>query len=254
MIGFERVCETLKEKESAVLAFSGGFDSSYLAEACARSLERVCAVFVDLPVTSDRQKSEAVRIAGAIGIPLAVVELDWKTLGDMKLNDGMRCYHCKKAIYREVRSVAEDLEMNNVICGDNYDDLKAGRPGKLAASEAGVMSPLEELKITRKEILDFVTSKSWSEGMIKETCLATRIPEDVFLADGLLKDIEEIEETIRKVTGISQVRFRHRGDRGVIQTYPEDIEKVTEKLPVLMSELKEKRLSFRVDPEGYKDF
>lgn len=254
MEGFGKVCEALKGSESAVLAFSGGFDSAYLAEACVLSLDKICAVFVDMPVTSDRQRSEALRIAEAIGIPLRVLKLDWNPLGDMKLNDGMRCYHCKKAIYGAVKSVAAEMGTDNVFCGDNYDDLDSERPGRLAASETGVRSPLEELKITRKEILDFVFSKPWSEGMIKDTCLATRIAEGTVLTDGLLEEVEEAEKIIRKVTGVSQVRFRHREDRGIIQTHPGEMGKITDNLTELESEMKKRGLSFRVDPEGYKDF
>ncbi len=254
MDGFEKVCKSLENVESAVLAFSGGFDSSFLAEACALSVRNFHAVFVDMPVISERQRSDAKRIAEKLEIPLIVIELDWDSLTDMKSNDGMRCYHCKKAIYEEVKSVAKELEINTIFCGDNYDDLNVDRPGRIAASEAGVKSPLEELKITRDIVLNYVNKRPWSEGMVKGTCLATRIPEDVKLSDKLLEEIEEIEEMICRVAGISQVRFRHHGDYGVIQTYPEDIQKITDSMPELMSEFENKELSFRVDPEGYKDF
>ena len=254
MRGFDRVCESLKNLESAVLAFSGGFDSSYLAEACVLSLKQTYAVFVDMPVISERQRIEAERIADALGISLVVVKLGWDDLSEMKSNDEKRCYFCKKAIYDEVKSVAKDFGIDTVVCGDNYDDLRDDRPGKIASSEAGVISPLEDLKISRKEIVDHVKSKSWSEGMIKDTCLATRIPENTVITDGCLEEIEEIEEIIRNTVGISLVRFRHRGNWGLIQTLPEDIPKLMEKLPELESAIKKKELSFRVDPEGYKGF
>lgn len=250
---FDDVCRSLKERESAVLAFSGGYDSSYLAEACVRSLDRMCAVFVDMPIVSRRQRSEAERIAGEIGIPLVVVALDWEDLPEVSSNCSRRCYFCKKSIYSAVRSVADDLGIETCICGDNHDDLSADRPGRTAALESGMYAPLEELKVTRQDILGHVNSRDWSEGLIKDTCLATRIPTGRTLTDGLLTEVEDWESLIREVSGIGQVRFRHHGDHAVIETSPEEMASLRKSMPELNRVADRKELSLRLDPEGYKN-
>lgn len=253
MYRFDDVCRSIREKGSAVLAFSGGYDSSYLADACVRSLDEVCAVFIDMPIVSRRQRLEAERIAGEIDIPLAVVSLDWEDMPEVSSNGPGRCYFCKKSVYSAVRSVADDLGIETCICGDNHDDLSADRPGRAAALESGMYAPLEELKVTRPDILEYVNSRDWSVGLIKDTCLATRIPAGRALTDELLTEVEEWESLIREISGIVQVRFRHHGDHAVIETSPEEIPLLRKSMPELNRVAGRKELSLRLDPEGYKN-
>lgn len=251
---FNEVCELLKELDPVVLAFSGGYDSSYLAEACVLSLNRAYAIFVDMPLISRRQRSEAERIANSIGIPLKIIEIDWEDLSNIAKNDLERCYFCKKAVYSAVIEVAKELEISTFICGDNYDDLLQHRPGQKAASELGILSPLETLKVNRSDILDHVNSKEWSKNMIKDTCLATRIPTGTVLTTGLLNYIEKWESLIRDIADVEQVRFRYFGDDALIQTSPDEIKKLENNMLELNEIASEKGLSLRFDPEGYKEF
>ncbi len=249
---FSEVCGLLKELDSAVLAFSGGYDSSYLAEACRCSLDRTYAVFVDMPIVSRRQRSEAERIADDIGIPLRIIEIGWGDLTNVVKNDLEKCYFCKMAVYSAVKGLGKELGIDVCLCGDNHDDLLQHRPGRRAASELGVLSPLETLRITRSDVLDHVNSKDWSKNMVKDTCLATRIPTGTVLTEASLNYIEEWESLIRDVAGVSQIRFRYFGDDALIQTSPEEIAQLRNKMPELNGIALRKGLSLRLDPEGYK--
>ena len=250
---FDDVCEFLNKLDSAVIAFSGGFDSTYLAEACMLSLKRTYAIFVDTPLISKRQRSEAERIADSIGIPLKIVKIKWENLLEVTENDEQRCYFCKKIMYSAVKELAEELGINTWICGDNYDDILQHRPGRKAASELGILSPLETLKITRSDVLEHVLSKEWSRNMIKDTCLATRIPTRTVLTQTLLKNIEDWEFLIRKMTGIRQVRFRYFDNSASIQTLQDDIISLEKYMPELNKIASKKGLSLKINPEGYKE-
>jgi len=251
---FEEVCEFLRKMDSAVLAFSGGFDSSYLAEACVRSIEDVTAVFVDTPMVSRKQRVEAERIAGSIGIPFMVAELGWKDMPGVEANGADRCYRCKRAIYSTVRTLAVELGTGNCICGDNYDDLPQDRPGHKAAVELFFFRPLESLKVGRKEIVGHVTSKDWSKGLVKDTCLSTRIPCGTVITDAALREVEEWEALVRKTAGVEQVRFRYYGDSALVQTSPEELELLRRAWGRLKEMADEKGISLEFDLEGYKGF
>ncbi len=251
---FRDVCDYLGKMNSAVLAFSGGFDSSYLADACVNSIDDVTAVFVDMPIVSRRQRFEAERIAGSIGIPFEVVELDWNDMPGVDANEADRCYRCKRAVYSAVRTAAVGLGTGNCICGDNYDDLFQDRPGHRAAVELFIFRPLEALKVDRKDVVEHVLSREWSDGLIKDTCLATRIPCGTVITEDVLRDIEEWEMSIRKISGVRQVRFRHYGKSALVQTSPEEIETLHRTWPELEERAEEKGISLRFDPEGYKGF
>ena len=251
---FNQVCGLLKGLDSAVLAFSGGYDSSYLAEACVLSLNETYAIFVDMPITSRRQRSEAERIANLIGIPLRIIEIDWEELPGVIDNNLERCYFCKKAVYSAVKELAKELGIDACICGDNHDDLSQYRPGKKAASELGILSPLETLGITKSDVLEHVRSKEWSKNMIKDTCLATRIPTGTVLTETSLDIVEEWESLIRNITGVNQVRFRYFGNYALIQTSPNETVLVENKMQELNEIALKKGLSIRLDPEGYKEF
>lgn len=253
MYRFDEVCRSIGKRKSAVIAFSGGYDSSYLAEACLHSLDETCAVFVDMPIVSRRQMHEAERIAKEIGIPLMIVSLDWDEMPNVSYNDPKRCYFCKRSVYSAVRSVADELGINTCICGDNHDDLSADRPGRAAASEFGMLAPLEDLKVTRRDILRYVESKGWSDGLIKDTCLATRIPSGTPLTDELLAEVEGWESLIRDISGIRQVRFRHHGDHALIETSLEEMHQLRKSMLELNRIADRKGLSLRLDPEGYKN-
>ena len=252
MDAFERTVAYVKKLGSAALAFSGGFDSSFLAAACKEAGIKFVAVFVDTPLVSRKQRVDAERIAKLMDVPLTISTLDWEDMGGVEENGPMRCYFCKRAVYRAVNDVAEEMGIEYSMCGDNPDDSKEYRPGRKAAIEAGLLRPLETLEIGRSEIVEYVKTMGWSEGLVKDTCLATRIPSATPPDDEDLGNVEEWETFIRDISGTENLRFRYFGDSALIQTSAENIDRIWAEREKLLKRAREEGISLRFDPEGYK--
>jgi uncharacterized protein len=254
MDAFVRTVEYVGKLGSAALAFSGGFDSSFLACACKESGIRFAAVFADTPLVSRRQRVDAERIAQLMDIPLVIKRLEWEDMGGVKENGPMRCYFCKRAVYEAVNETAKEMDFACSMCGDNPDDLKENRPGRKASSEAGLLRPLETLGIGRSEIVEYVNSMDWSGGLVKNTCLATRIPSGTPLEDEDLGEVEEWEDFIADISRAENIRFRYFGNSAIIQTSAGDMEKIRNVWEELLGKAEEKGISLILDPEGYEGF
>ena len=243
--------EYVKGTEKAAVAYSGGFDSTLLLKLMTDILGDKCiGVFVDSPLLSQRQRSAAESIASEIGARVVHVRAE----GNMKNvfeNDPERCYFCKTIIYGKVREVASSLGIDVCMDGENSDDPEDERPGRRAAKEFGMKSPFRELGIGKLTIREAVRSLDIKETIVKDTCMATRIPFGTAFSEMDLRFIENCEDMIRQISGVSQVRMRISSDKATILTAPDEIRKLIDSRDILFRELRNMSLEPVIDMDGY---
>ncbi|MFA6804242.1 MAG: hypothetical protein WCR24_07135, partial [Candidatus Methanomethylophilaceae archaeon] len=207
---------------NVAVCFSGGLDSTVLlANAIDALPDSHLAVMIDMPILSERQRCAAIRIADFLGTRLITVRLSWKDLVELMDNGPERCYYCKKAIYSNVRRVAEEHGFTNIAAGENIDDKETERPGRRAGTEESIINPLLDLGIGRSVIEETVKKMGLPVCMIKDTCMATRFPTDMPIDEEKVRMAEDCERTIRMNTGVRQLRIKFREEEAVLLTDPD---------------------------------
>jgi len=208
---------------SALVAFSGGLDSSVIAKAAQLALgPKALAVTAWSPSSCDGEKEDAVKIAREIGIRHFLYESREFDDPLYLCNDKDRCYYCKKIRFAEMVRIAAEQDFQVVLDGSNADDQFDYRPGKRAAEELGVRSPLAELGITKDAAREL--AKSWNLSVWNkpaEPCLSTRVPYDQPLTPQLLRRIEAAESFL-KTFGLSPLRVRVQGETAARIEVPVD--------------------------------
>lgn len=212
---------------SAVVAFSGGVDSSVVAAVAARALgDRALAVTAVSPALPSGELDGARRVATAVGIAHEVISTAELDRLDYRRNDGFRCYHCKSELYDRLRALAAACGYAALLSGANADDVRDWRPGLRAAAEHEVRQPLLTAELGKAEVRALAHSLGVpSADKPASPCLASRLPYGSPVSAVVLAQIDRAEQAL-KLLGYRELRVRHFGVLGRVQLAAEELVRV----------------------------
>jgi uncharacterized protein len=214
---------------SAVVAFSGGVDSSLVAALAARTLgNRALAVTAVSPAVAAGELDGARAVAEAIGIAHETVATHELRREGYRRNDRDRCYHCKTELYDVLGVLAARRGFAAVLSGANADDLGDWRPGLRAAAEHGVIHPLLERGVTKAQVRRLARRLSVpSAEKPASPCLASRIPYLTPVDPETLAQVDRAEQAVKRL-GYAELRVRHYGNLGKLELPAGDLERALE--------------------------
>ncbi len=215
---------TLASVPSAVVAFSGGVDSTVVAAAAARVLgEGAVAVTAVSAALASGELDGARAVARAIGIEHEVVTTDELAREAYRRNDRDRCYHCRVELYEVLGAVAERRGSAAVLSGANADDLGDWRPGLRAAAERGVRHPLVEAGLGKAEVRAIARELGLPNAEKPASpCLASRLPYGTPVEVAVLAQIDRAEIALKRL-GYRELRVRHLGTLARVELGAEDL-------------------------------
>src|SRR5467141_3806603 len=224
----QALCETLASLESVIVAYSGGVDSAYLAYIASRTLgDRAVAVTADSPSYPERHRELAIRIARDFGLRHEIIHTSELERPEYRANPVNRCYFCKHELYTHLSRIAADRRAV-VIDGNNADDRGDYRPGRQAAREFGVRSPLDEVNLGKEEIRELSRRAglpTWDEPA--SACLSSRIPYHTEVTDEKLRVIERAERALRDL-GFRVFRVRHHDELARVEIGRDEMRRALE--------------------------
>ena len=221
----EQLRHYLAKYDSALIAFSGGVDSTFLAKVAAgipgKQVLLVTATSCTYPAS---ELAEAKRLAEKLDLRHQVIISEEIDIPAFARNTPDRCYHCKHELFSQLLTIARKEGLAAVFEGSTVDDLDDYRPGRRAIMELGIVSPLLETGWTKQEI------RTYSDRLHLETaakpsfaCLASRFPYGETITREKLKRVDTAEAAVKKI-GFRQFRVRSHENCARIEVAPEEME------------------------------
>jgi uncharacterized protein len=202
--------DLLASFDAVIVAFSGGVDSAYLAFAATRALgPAALCVTADSPSYPDHHRQLALRIAREFSLRHEIIQTAEMERPEYRANPVNRCYFCKQELYTSLSRLASARGVGAILDGNNADDRGDYRPGRKAAREFGVRSPLDEANLSKDDIRELSRRAglpTWDEPA--SACLSSRIPYESEVTGEKLRMIERGEGILREL-GFRVCRVRH---------------------------------------------